>query len=380
MKKVIVLSVVVIAGIIAVTIGVKTFLEVNKPIAEKKETAVMTPAVEVFVVQTKDVDFSLKSEGVVSTLRETVLSTEVSGKVIFVDPRFEVGGSFKADEIIVRIDDTNYRAAVAQAESALADARLSLKQEGARSEQAARDWKRIGEGREPGEMVLRVPFLKSAEARVASAQAMLDKALEDLVRTELRAPFDCRVREARLDLGAVSVPGTQVGTVYDHSKYIVRLPFSLRDYATLPEDGEITLSAEIGGLKHEWKAKVMWEDGDLDRRTLSAYQIVEVLPQSDEGGKFRLPPAGLFVRADVSGARLEKVIAVPRLAVRGRNQIAVMNEKDELEFRQLKIVRSTSDTVFAKGGVKDGERVILTKLELPVQGMKLIEVERKEES
>ena len=378
MKKVIVLSLVVIAAIIAVTIGGSAFLEANKPVAEKKESEVIIPSVEVLVVKSKDVALTLKSEGVVSTLRETVLSTEVSGKVIFVDPRFEVGGTFDAGEIIVRIDDTNYRAAVAQAESSLADANLSLKQEIARGNQAARDWAKIGEGEEASELVLRVPFLKSAEARVVSAQAMLDKALEDLNRTELRAPFDCRVRDARLDLGAIAVPGSQIGTVYDHSKYIVRIPFSLDDYASLPKSGEIKLSAEIGGLFHEWGAKVMWEDGDLDRKTLSAYQIVEVLPNTEVSGKFRFPPAGLFVRAEVSGAKLENVIAVPRSAVRGRNEIAVMNDEDELESRQLQIVRSTSETLFVTDGINDGERLIMTKLDLPVEGMKLIEMKKEE--
>jgi len=378
MKKVIVLSLVIIAVIVGLAVRVKKYLEENKPIAEMLETESATPRVEVYPVVLDDVDLDLTSEGVVSTLRETALSVEVAGRVVFVDPRFEIGGSFESDEVILRIDDTNYQAAVAQAKATLADANLMLKQEVARGEQARRDWQKIGGGKEPGEMVLRLPFLKSAQARVVSAQAMLDKALEDLERVVLRAPYDCRVRDARIDLGAIAAPGTLVGTVYDQSKYIVRLPFSLDDFASLPDDGEIRLSAEIGGANYQWAAKVMWEDGDLDRRTLSAYLIVEVLPNKEQNGKFRLPPSGLFVKAEIKGAKLEKVIAVPRAAVRGRNEVAVMNAQDELEFRELTIVRSASETVFVRGGVENGERVILTKLELPVAGMKLIEAEKEE--
>ena len=376
MKKVIILSLVIIAVIIGLTVGVKAFLEKHKPIAEKKESEVVTPTVEVYSVALSDVEFSLLSEGVVSTLRETVLSTEVSGKVIFVDPRFEVGGSFAADEVILRIDDTNYQAAVAQAKSSLADAKLNVKQETARGEQAARDWEKIGGGKEPGEMVLRVPFLESAQAKVVSAQAMLDKALEDLKRTVLYAPFDCRVRDARLDLGAIVVPGAQIGTVYDHSKYIVRLPFSLDDYANLPEGGSVKLSAEIGGEKYLWNAKVLWEDGDLDRSTLSAFLIAEILSNKENSDRFRLPSAGMFVNAEVNGAQLEKVIGVPRWAVRGGGQISVLNDKNQLEFRTLTVVRSTAEFVYAREGIKNGERVILTKLEMPVEGMTLLVAEQ----
>jgi hypothetical protein len=49
----------------------------------------------------------------------------------------------------------------------------------------------------------------------------------------------------------------------------------------------------------------------------------------------------------------------------------VINEKNQLEFRTLEIVRSTSGMIYVKSGVEDGERVIMTKLELPVEGMSL---------
>jgi multidrug efflux pump subunit AcrA (membrane-fusion protein) len=131
---------------VVVTGLVMAYLEKTKPIAEKRDAEVVTPFVEVVTVQRKDVQFSLESEGVVSTLRETDLAIEVTGRVVFVDERFEAGGSFKADEIILTVDDTNYRAAKAQAQAALADARLNQEQEIARGAQAARDWEKIGGG------------------------------------------------------------------------------------------------------------------------------------------------------------------------------------------------------------------------------------------
>ena len=262
MKKVIVSSFISILICVVVTGLVMAYLEKTKPIAEKRDAEVVTPLVEVVTVQRRDAQLALRSEGVVSTLRETDLAVEVTGRVVFVDERFEAGGSFKADEIILTVDDTNYRAAKAQAQAALADARLNQEQEIARGAQAARDWEKIGGGEVASDLVLRKPFLESAKARVVSAQAALDKALEDILRTSLRAPFDCRVRSANLDLGAIAVPGSPIGQVYDNSKYIVRLPFSLDDYASLPKDVEIKLFSEVGGQQYEWVATVLWEDGD----------------------------------------------------------------------------------------------------------------------
>ncbi len=380
MKKIIVSSFILILICVVVTGLVMAYLEKTKPIAEKRNAEVVTPVVEVVTVQRKDAQFALESEGVVSTLRETDLAVEVTGRVVFVVERFEAGGSFQAGEIILTVDDTNYRAAKAQAQAALADARLNQEQEIARGAQAVRDWEKIGGGEVASDLVLRKPFLESAKARVVSAQAALDKAMEDILRTSLRAPFDCRVRRANLDLGAIAVPGSPIGQVYDNSKYIVRLPFSLDDYASLPKDVEIKLFSEVGGQQYDWAATVLWEDGDLDRTTLSAYVIAEFYPNVNNGKRFLLPPAGMFVKAEVSGAALKQVVAVPRSAVRGRNEIAVVNEDNQLEFRTLEIVRSTAGMVYVKSGVEDGERVIMTKLELPVEGMSLKVVEDEPES
>jgi hypothetical protein len=109
----------------------------------------------------------------------------------------------------------------------------------------------------------------------------------------------------------------------------------------------------------------------VDRTTLSAYVIAKIEPNPEAPKAFRTPLPGMFVRALVSGAQLKGVIPVSRNAVRGRDQVAVLNEKNELELRTLKIRRSSADFVYTTEGVEAGERVILTKQELPVVGMKL---------
>ena len=125
---------------------------------------------------------------------------------------------------------------------------------------------------------------------------------------------------------------------------------------------------------------VQRREGDLDRATLSAYVIAAIQPNSEAPEGFKQPLPGMFVKAEVSGAVLENVIAVPRSAVRGRDQIAVMNDEDQLEFRKLEIVRSSSQQVYVTGGVESGERIILTKLELPVVGMKLAVAQARDTS
>jgi len=371
MKPVVFITLVAIIVIALITGGLMIFLKENAPVAEKKEMEVSIPLVEVQEVGGGEVALKLTSEGLVSPRRDTVLTAEVPGRIVFADPRFVVGGTFKTDELILRLDEINYRTAVAQADAAVADAQLMVAQEEARGKQAARDWKKIGDGSPPSKMVLRIPFLKSARARLASAEALLDKAEEDLRRTSIRAPFDCRVSEALLDLGATVMSGTRLGEVYDTTGFEVRLPFSLSDYSQLPDGGEVTISATLGGREFTWDAEVTRSEGGIDRESLSAFVIAEIEPNPEAPKGFETPLPGMFVRAKVSGAKLSGVISVPRAAVRGRDQIAVLSPENKLEFRTLKILRSSPEFVYVSEGISAGERVILTKLELPVEGMEL---------
>ncbi len=376
--KTLIITLIAIAVVFAATRGVNKYLEEHKPEAAKKERVEKTPVVEVAVVKKGDLEFPLTSEGVVVTRRKTVLSAQVAGRIVEVHPQFEVGATFRLGTVIAKIDQLNYQTALAQAKSALADAKLSVVQEKARGAQAARDWKKIGGGKEASDLVLRVPFLESAEARVVAAEAALEKAIEDLDRTVIRAPFDCRVREVMLNLGSTVAPGSQLGMIYDAENLMIRLPFSMDDYVQIPKDPELTLFTEIGGKRYDWGAEVMWDLGEIDQATVSAYLLAKVLPNDEGEERFRLPSSGQFLKARLSGATLSSVVAVPRIAVRGRERVGVLTEEGELEFRDLAIVRGNEEFVYASGGIVDGEKVILTKLELPVEGMKLLQAKEEE--
>lgn len=367
--KIVITTIVAIAIVLGLTILGVRFLEENAPEAEKKERVEKPPVVEVQVVSKGDQEFTLKSEGVVLVRRDIILSAQVGGKLVKVDENFEVGATFNKGDLIAEIDPVDYMAAVAQSESTLAEAELALVQETARAQQAERDWKKIGGGKDASELVLRIPFLNSAKARLAAAVAALEKAEADLARTRIFAPFDCRVRAVNLNVGATVVPGAQLGTVYDPGELMIRLPFSLDDYAQLPDNAEIRLSSTIGGRLHEWDAEVMWELGEVDQRTLSAYVLAKILPKKDDSSRFRLPSPGIFLNASLVGAVLPGVVGVPRSAIRGENRVFVFGEESKLEVRELVIARSTADWVFATQGIADGEKVILTKLDMPIAGM-----------
>lgn len=378
--KTAIISIGAILVLLGVTFAVKKVIEATAPEVQKKELEVRVPVVEVLPVSLGDLPVDLRSEGVVRSRRETVLSAEVAGRIVEVHPDFEEGAIFEEGEIIARIDPVNYRAAVAQAEASLAEARVGLVQEEARAEQAVRDWAKIGGGREATDLVLRKPYVERARVMVAAAEAAHDRATADLERTIIRAPFSCRIRQVNLNLGSTVAAGTALAAIYDHETVLVNLPFPLQDFGQISSEAEVVLEATMGGEQVEWRGTVRRELGEVNEQTLAAYLMVEVEEKAEGTGRFRLPLPGMFVRARVMGLVLPGVLEIPRRAVQGRNEVMVLNEDESLEFRTVEVVRTTPEAVYVRKGLKEGERVILTKLDVPVAGMKLRVMTETEEA
>ena len=224
------------AQIITITIigsiGVLIFslLVVTKPVADTIKKEAILPVVEVWRAQTSDYQVIIESQGVVNPMQVTHLASEVSGKVNFLSPKFEVGQRFQGNEVILEIDSSDYEAVQAKAMAELADAKLALSKENALSEQALRDWKVLGKGKEPNDLVLRKPQLESSLARVVSAKAGLEKAERDLERTKIRSPYESKIERTNVELGSLLTLGTVVGSLYSADLYELRLPVSINEF------------------------------------------------------------------------------------------------------------------------------------------------------
>lgn len=344
-------------------------LVVNSRDVKPEDIPRSVPAVALHTVTTGDHAVRIDTQGVVESRRETTLASEVAGRVIEVSPNLKRGGEVTEGEILVRLDAADHRAALARAESALADAQLALVQEEARAEQALRDWEKLGRG-EATPLVRREPQLASARARVASAAAEVDRAARDVERTTIRAPFAARVRRSSVEIGGVLAPGGAVADLYAADDLEVRLPLPLEDFGFLDSGRKngITLRGKIGGREYEWPAEVVRVDGEVDRRTLSAYVTVKILPAEKMP---QLPPVGLFVEATVLGRVLEGVAEIPRTALRDANEVMVVDAENRLSFRRVEVVRGTAETVVVSAGLSSGERLCVTRLNAPVNGMEV---------
>lgn len=371
-----VLSFVFALGIVVVGVLLAVSLVFTRPKPAQQERERPVPTVVTQPLEIGRHEVRIESEGVVESRREVSLAAEVGGRVESVAEALEAGGEVKAGDVLVEIDAADYRAALAAAESSLAEARRELALEEARGEQARKDWEKLGRG-EPGDLVLRVPQIQSATARVGSARAEVERAARDVERTKIRAPFDGRVRQKGVEVGAVVTPGTMVAELFSDTELEVRLPFSLRDYGFLDQGAlpEVELSATLGVERRVWPGRLVRLEGEVERETLSGYGIARVLP-APEGDRF--PPVGLFVDAVVPGRTLDEVAEVPRSVLRGEDEVWVVSD-GRLRRREVEVLRANRDALVVKGNFESGDRLLLTRLSAPVDGME-VRIENEGES
>ena len=87
---------------------------------------------------------SVESQGTVEPRTSSLLTSEVSGRVLKVSPQFVVGGVFKAGDVLLELDPTDYQVALKRAEANLLSMNAQLTFEQARATQArervGHDW------------------------------------------------------------------------------------------------------------------------------------------------------------------------------------------------------------------------------------------------
>ena len=80
---------------------------------------------------------------------------------------------------------------------------------------------------------------------------------------------------------------------------------------------------------------------------------------------------GLFVNAEIVGRDQSDVFVLPPGAVNPSHEVLWVDREDRLHIRHVDILRSEPDRVLIKGGLNSGDRVVISGIQVPVQGMKL---------
>ena len=355
-----------IVAIFSVAFLIVAALIALRPEPPKREQVELALLVEATRLETASSDILIRSQGTVLPRTETVLSAEISGAIVDISPKFVAGGVFKKGEVLMRIDPTNYTTAVDRAKALVNqrqiehDGALELRSKGYRAEAE----------------------YAAAQSALASAKADLVRAERDLERTYIRLPYDGIVRSKEADLGQFVNPGTRLGVTFATDYAEIRLALTDQDLAfiDLPDAREITetggangqdilLSAIQKGELRQWTAHIVRSEGVVDEKSRVSYAVARLDdPYGFESDATPLP-VGTFVSAVIRGVSPGEMIRVPRTAIRGSNKLVFVDDESRIRMRDVNVFRFDADYAYIRDESLVGERIVLTALENPINGM-----------
>ena len=331
----------------------------------------LLPTIRTVVIEAGDLQIAISSQGTIRPRTESTLIPQVSGVITWVSNSWANGGFFSRDEILLKIDSSDYELALAKTEASVAQAELRLAREEQEAGVARREWESLLKTdptmeRKASPLLLREPQVAEARAALNAAKAGLAKARLDISRTEIRAAFSGRIRETFADVGQFVNQGTPTAKVYSVDFAEVRLPINDRDldFINLPlayrndteaetqPMPEVLLYAHFGGKEQEpWKGRIVRTEGAIDPQSRMIHAVAQVADPYGRSGQQRPPLAvGLFVRAEISGKTFSDIATLPREAVRENGRVLLVD----------KVPASTGND--AGKGRKPGFRLISRKV------------------
>ncbi|MCX7107573.1 MAG: efflux RND transporter periplasmic adaptor subunit [Methylococcales bacterium] len=340
------------------------------------------PLVSVILVEPQIIRLSVHSQGIVTPRNEIDLIAEVFGKLIKLHPEFVNGGFFQQGDLLASIDSRDYEAGIVLAQAQIAEAKRLMVMEEAQAEQADSEWQALGQG-EPSELVMRVPQLAEARAKLKAAEANLLLAQIKRSRCELRAPFTGRLQSKNVGLGQFIQAGDKLARIYSTDVAEIRLPLtnSQLGYLNLQLGNskglaytdeinpKVVLTADIAGVMRTWQGRIVRTEGALDENTGVLYAVTEVLQPYQQASKSPPLLSNLFVKAEIEGKEVHGLFVLPQAAINALQEILIVDSGQKLHIRHVDVLRNEPDRVLVKSGLIAGDRVIVSGVDVPIEGM-----------
>jgi HlyD family secretion protein len=295
----------------------------------------------------RDLVATVTASGKITPKRKVDISADIQGRIVRIPVK--EGDFVKQGDLLLRIEPTQYEAAVSRARASLSSVQATAVQSAATREQTRRELQRAEELRRTNQQLISDAQLELArtnfeiaeanasasEHQVEQARAALREAQDHLSKTVIRSPMDGQITRVTVEEGEVAVPGTfsrEVGllmTVSDLSVILVNVRVDETDVVRLHmnDSTEVTIDAfpdttftgRVTKVSHSAILAAQAAAAGADRAV--DYDVEVTLDK---------PPAG--VRPDLSAtARIitdqrDSVLSIPIIALTVREHKPISTE------------------------------------------------------
>jgi RND family efflux transporter MFP subunit len=313
-------------------------------------TALSPPseAVEWAPVERESLVESVRLDGMVEAVQESTVSAQTAGTIV--ELPYDVDDIVESGTLIARLEDTEQRARLQQAEANLEEAQASL-------EDAQQRYARIeplaGRGvASQSDLDQARNALNAARARVTRAQSGVEEAREQLDYTRITAPYGGVITARHVELGESVRPGQALmsGFALDPLRVVVSVPQRYIDLVDDESDlrvilddgremtiGKITRFPFADSPGHGVTVRITFQNGKMD---VYPGQLVRVMLPVERREALWIPAESLLRRSELRAVFVRDESGPPRL-------------------RQVRIGAREGDRLEVLSGLSEGEEVAL---------------------
>ena len=372
-----------VASLVILTVAglVAAYMLMNRPKPERRRPPVSTLIVSTQELASTTQQVTIPVMGSVVPAAEVDLKSRITGEVIWIHPEFREGGVVKKGQALLRIDPTEYELALIRKKAVLESAILDLKTEEGRQEVARSEWSLLGLEEKATDMdrelALRQPQLAAFQANLEAARAEVKQAELDLERTTITAPFNAIVLSKSVDVGSQATSQGVLAHLAGSDRFFVEalIPLDRLEWMHIPEGPGDTGSKAVvttgtGRVATGFLYKLL---GDLEPNGRLARVLIDIKDPLDlekRNGSRKPLLLGDYVSARIYGRTVEDVFVIERKFLKDGNMVFIADSQDTLHIKDVQIIWSGADHVLARGPV-NGERLIVSDVPAPVEGMKV---------
>lgn len=309
------------------------------------------------------VNFSGKTEA----FKNVEVTSRVSGELKEI--YFKAGDEVKKDQLLFKIDDSQYKAILEQKIAGLQKDEASLN---LAISNVNRYKPLVKDGLAPREKLDElVATQKQLQAVVNASKASIKQATLDVEYTQIKATIDGKVGQNLLDVGnLVNATSTVLTKIVDSKKLYVNFNPSANEVSLIKKyksQDNPTVKVKLENNDSiELKGNIDFIDNTTNQSTGTV--LMRAIIENEDNIIF----PGTFVEIKLFITDEIPVIAVHPNTL-GQNQLGtfvyVVNAENKLETRQVEIQYSNEDIAIIKSGLNEGDNVVVSDITKLGNGM-----------
>ena len=307
--------------------------------------------------------------GLIVARRTSQLGFAAGGRVV--DVEVDIGDRVSAGEPLGRLDTRNLEAQLAAAEASMAEARANYQLSRTVVERQTKLFARGHVAQQRVDEATAQASAAAARIEAAGAQAEALKVAIDLA--VIRAPFSGSIANRMIDEGAIAVPGVPILELVETGKLEARIGLPAANAADLEPGQRVELVSDRGPVA----ARLRTTTGIVDETQRTIMAIFDIVSPEQVN-------TGAIVRLRLDRAVNERGFWLPVSALtesaRGLWSVYVAVPSDggwTAEPQLVEIVQTEGQRVFARGTVRDGDKIIIDGLGRLVPGQPVNPVETR---